>query len=61
MAHPEGASSNSLFEILADWESILRDTSLNPNLVSNSNTPTDCDPEPKAIRHATRRLYGKGA
>jgi hypothetical protein len=28
LAHPEGAESNKLFEILADWNAVLQDTSL---------------------------------
>ncbi|MEA3014805.1 MAG: hypothetical protein QOD42_3350 [Sphingomonadales bacterium] len=28
MAHPVGAQSNTLFEILAEWNAVLQDTSL---------------------------------
>jgi hypothetical protein len=61
MAHPVGAPSNSLFKILADWEVVLRDTSLGNLTPANLNDSDEADAAPVKLKGTTAaRLYRRG-
>jgi hypothetical protein len=66
MAHPVGAPSNSLFNILADWESILSETSLGNSAPANLNEEEQEQQDEARDRSSSKgtmaaRLYKGGA
>jgi len=58
MAHPVGASSNSLFSILEEWNAILQHTSLGRGNLKAANDGKDEDAPRAAIRAGTPRGAG---